>query len=121
MKIGFMLPRHSHVLDKTILCEVILFKQKWYHIKLDKLYTNACYLLLTNTFIINYICIDINIFRFYGAMKEKTDCKLLHEALRTFMQFSIRFSFRTCSYIKSKNIDINALNKYRPTGQKIIS
>ena len=42
-------------IDKTILYEVILFKKKkQYHIKLDKLYANICYLLIKSSHIIKY-------------------------------------------------------------------
>ena len=52
------------LIDKAILREVFSFF-KYYHIKLDKLYTNVCYLLLANSLRLLIISIEIIIFRFY--------------------------------------------------------
>ena len=49
------------------------------NIELDKLYTNICFNYKTVFGL--FLNIGINSFGFYSAMKEQTDCKLVHEAL----------------------------------------
>ena len=61
------------------------------------------------------VSIDINIFFvFYRAMEVKKDCKLVHEALRAFMQFVI-ISFVFHIWIKAKNNYIKAWKKHEVT------